>query len=287
MQRLCLICYLYLRIQPGEPVPGIADRELPAGRPRTLVAIALPGPRRPPRLVDVGDAGGKAMTHGAADPAPPCPARSRAWACDRPRSGRPAARPPPAGTPRRGTPWSARSGCPRPGPCALPAGTRRPRAITESRPGPRGSSWGSLARGARTAAARSTRARRPRRCGRTRGPGAPGLAGRGPREWATSWREPPPGRTMGRAGRPRAARLRARLRDASGTHHSLTPGALPRLLQVVRDRGGAHRLDVPELDGLVREQADRPVVVALRRVRAREGDDPRLDVPVDLEVSRG
>ena len=64
------------------------------------------------------------------------------------------------------------------------------------------------------------------------------------------------------------------------------PGALPRFFQVVRDRGGAHRLDVPELDGLVREQADRPVVVALRRVRAREGDDPRLDVPVDLEVSR-
>ena len=123
----------------------------------------------------------------------------------------------------------------------------------------------------------------------------PGLAGRSPREWATSWRLDSPGQASERRGSRGRSQARStspiaatRPQDASGTHHSLTPrGALPRFFQVVRDRGGAHRLDVPELDGLVREQADRPVVVALRRVRAREGDDPRLDVPVDLEVSRG
>lgn len=117
-----------------------------------------------------------------------------------------------------------------------------------------------------------------------------GVGGQGPARVGDELARAPAGHTTGRAG---AHARRARPpspRRGRGTPRARTtpspPGALPRLLQVVRDRGGAHRLDVPELDGLVREQADRPVVVALRRVRAREGDDPRLDVPVDLEVSR-
>lgn len=62
-----LFHHLYHRMQPCDPVPGIADRELPAGRPGTRVATVLPGPGQPPRLVEVSDARGKAVAHGAAD----------------------------------------------------------------------------------------------------------------------------------------------------------------------------------------------------------------------------
>ena len=67
MQRLCLICYLYLRIQPGEPVPGIADRELLASRAGACVAVHLPGGREASHLVETPDACRKAVPHGAAD----------------------------------------------------------------------------------------------------------------------------------------------------------------------------------------------------------------------------